>query len=198
MVLTQTDEIQSAEYVLGLADDAAIARADGRMRTDPVFAGAVRRWEDDFGGLLIGPADHVAPAHVLEAVRARLFGRPADPVAPGFPWGRLIGAIVAAKVVAVGAVLGWNAWWTTTIDIATPYGPAELAWHARQGRIRLDHAGPQTLQIWVETDGGLRYLGAEGGWIRAGLSAGDTLVLGEGRPASPEGPTSRVVLGTAN
>lgn len=195
MALTPSDEILSAEYVLGLLDETSAVRVESRISSDPLFAGAVLRWEEDFAGVLIGPADHVPPAHVLEAVQARLFGVPDTASGARFPWGRLIGAIVAAKIVAVSAVLGWNAWWTTRTDIATAYGPAQLYWHGRQGRIRLDHPGPGTLQVWIEEDGALRYLGAEGDWIRAGLSEGDTLILGEGRPSNPAGPTSRVVLG---
>lgn len=193
--MTLNDEIFSAEYVLGLLDEADSARAEARAAREPGFAGLLQQWEEDLVATLAGPTDYLAPAHVLDEVRARLFGIPAEPAASGFPWGRIIGGILAFKIGAISLVLGWNAWFTMRTAVATPFGPAEVVWHMRQGRVRLDHAGPETLQIWIEEDGGPRYLGSEGDWIDAHLSEGDTLLLGQGRPATPSGPTVRVVLG---
>ena len=138
----------------------------------------------------------MAPAHVLNAVRITLFGRPPERAASaGLPWGRIIGGILAVKITLAATVLGWNAYWTERVQLVTPHGPAELTWHSRQGRIRLDHAGPEELHIWTEGPDGPLYLGAEGVWISSGLKAGSVLDIATGRPGQMAGPTSRIVLG---
>ncbi|MGR3744478.1 MAG: hypothetical protein ACU0BC_09905 [Pseudooceanicola nanhaiensis] len=196
--MSAADDILSAELALGLLDGPEAARAEARVKEDPDFARRVAQWGDDLAATIGGPADLRAPAHVLDRVRDRLFGKLApvrDPVtAWGLPWGRIIGAIVAAKVILAAAILAWNQYWISRAEIPTAWGPAKVAWHQRQGRIRLEHPGPPDLLVWVEEAGALRYLGTEGDWIAAGLQRGAVLLLGPGRPARPEGEPVRLIL----
>lgn len=198
--MTTADDILSAQLVLGLLDGPDAAQAEGRAASDAGFARRVARWEDDLAVAFAAPSGMPAPDHVLDNVRRQLFGAEPPPARArgpwaGLPWGRILGGMLAFKMVAIGGVLGWNTVQTSHTGLDTRWGPAELAWHAGQGRVRLTHAGPEDLQMWVEEAGGLRFLGGEDDWIHAGLPAGSVVHVGRGRPAGPDGATTRIVLG---
>jgi len=201
--MTQGDIILSAELAMGLLDGPDAARAEERLAGDSAFARMVADWEDDLVAAFASLEDHRAPPEVLDRVRARLFGV-ADQSAPagfGLPWGRILGSILAAKAVVVAGVLGWNAWWTSHVQLATPFGPAVLDWHQGQDRVRLRHDSPAELHLWVDLGAGqgLVYLGREGDWITSRdarqLVAGTVLLIGPGRPAQPDEQAIRLVLG---
>jgi len=99
--LPDDDDLLAAEYVLGLADAAARAIAEARVKRDPQFAAAVAAWENRLGGLNDGYDDAPAP-NLLPQIEARLF-----PVArlPKRGWFRLAAGAAVAAALAVAVVV---------------------------------------------------------------------------------------------
>lgn len=108
--LTRDDEDNAlaAEYVLGVQDMAERAAAERRLRTDPVFAGRVARWEIDFAAMNDGFAEAKAP-DLMPRIEARLFGRPeTQPSGAGASsagwWWQFLGGVVGAGALALLAL----------------------------------------------------------------------------------------------
>jgi anti-sigma-K factor RskA len=98
----EEDDAFAAEYVLGVLDLADRARAEDRIRLEPVFAGAVAAWELRLSGLNDEFADVPAP-NLLPKIDARLFPAPARPQRSWLGW--LAGAGVAAAIALAALML---------------------------------------------------------------------------------------------
>ncbi len=98
LILTSQDEDDAfaAEYVLGVLDAADRARAEARIKHEPVFAAAVAAWEQRLSGLNDDFADVPAP-NLMPQIEARLFPVAAKPRRSWFGW--LAGAATAAVLV---------------------------------------------------------------------------------------------------
>jgi anti-sigma-K factor RskA len=97
----EEDDAFAGEYVLGVLDAADRARAEDRIRHEPLFAAAVAAWEQRLSGLNDDYADVPAP-NLMPRIEARLFPAPAKPQRSWFGW--LTGA-AAAAAVAIAAVI---------------------------------------------------------------------------------------------
>ncbi len=106
-----SDDLQAAEYVLGVLDAGARRRVQGRIESDPGFSGRVAEWEQRFAALLaqIEPVD--APAHIWPRVRTQLGwspmegGRESMLQSVGFWRGATAAALATAAVLAVVALV---------------------------------------------------------------------------------------------
>lgn len=118
------DDLLAAEFVLGLAEGADHARAQGLMQTSPAFAAAVAGWQ-----ARLGPLDDeitpVTPPDLMPQINARLFGTKRRLRWPRFDWlnmpsgwlGSLLGtgAMAALSVLAVALMLEWGG-----VGVGTP------------------------------------------------------------------------------
>ncbi len=89
----EEDDAFAAEYVLGVLDAADRARAEDRIKHEPVFAADVAAWEQRLSGLNDAYDDAPAP-DLLPRIEARLFPVAAKPQRSWFGW--LAGAATAA------------------------------------------------------------------------------------------------------
>jgi anti-sigma-K factor RskA len=92
----EEDDAFAGEYVLGVLDAADRARAEDRIKHEPVFAAAVAAWEQRLSGLNDDYDDAPAP-NLLRNIEARLFPVAAKPQRAWFGW--LAGAAAAAAIV---------------------------------------------------------------------------------------------------
>lgn len=92
----EEDDAFAAEYVLGVLDAADRARAEARMKLEPVFAAAVGAWEQRLSGLNDDFAEVPAP-NLMPKIEARLFPVADKPRRSWFGW--LAGAATAAVLV---------------------------------------------------------------------------------------------------
>jgi anti-sigma-K factor RskA len=120
--LPDADDLQAAEYALGVTDIAARQAAETRAARDPAFAARIADWQAHFAGLNDDFAPAAAPPDLMERVEARLFPRPAQP-APRAPWSWLRGLGPGA------VVLGLVAWF-----LFAPALPEMTATLADQGQ----------------------------------------------------------------
>ena len=99
----ERDDLQAAEYVLGVLPLPDRIIVETRIKSDPTFAATVTAWENRLSGLN-DAYDPVPAPNLLPQIEARLFGQPAKPRRRWAGW--LAGAFTAAAlVVAVIAVL---------------------------------------------------------------------------------------------
>ncbi|QYK40186.1 MAG: anti-sigma factor [Paracoccaceae bacterium] len=105
----EEDAALAAEYVLGVLDLPERAAAERRIKTDPVFAGRVTKWEFDLAGMNGGFPEVKAP-NLLPQIEARLFGTAETQKAQGAAkaraagggwWLRFFGGSAAAGLLAV-------------------------------------------------------------------------------------------------
>jgi anti-sigma-K factor RskA len=97
----EEDDAFAGEYVLGVLDAADRARAEDRIRHEPLFAAAVAAWEQRLSGLNDDYDDMPAP-NLLPKIEARLFPVAAKPQRSWLGW--LAGAATAA-VLAIAAFM---------------------------------------------------------------------------------------------
>jgi anti-sigma-K factor RskA len=97
----EEDDAFAGEYVLGVLDAADRARAEARIRHEPVFAAAVAAWEQRLSGLN-DDYDEVPAPNLLPKIEARLFPVAARPQRSWFGW--LAGA-AAAAAIAIAALM---------------------------------------------------------------------------------------------
>ncbi|MFN4158337.1 MAG: anti-sigma factor domain-containing protein [Gemmobacter sp.] len=201
----EEDAALAAEYVLGVQDPAERAALERRIKTDPVFAGRVTKWEYDLGGMNDGFSDARAP-NLLPAIEARLFGAPetqrATARAKGSGWWmRFLGGSAAAGVLAV-MVLSTLPPPVPPSPVAPVAGPVFTATLAGEGQplvIAARYEG-ETLVVTrtageAAPEGQVHEL-----WLIAGEAAPVSLGLIETRelrrslPALPEGATLAISL----
>jgi anti-sigma-K factor RskA len=97
----EEDDAFAGEYVLGVLDAADRARAEDRIRHEPLFAAAVAAWEQRLAGLNDDYPEVPAP-NLMPKIEARLFPVAARPQRSWFGW--LAGAATAA-VIAIAAFI---------------------------------------------------------------------------------------------
>jgi anti-sigma-K factor RskA len=149
----EEDDAFAGEYVLGVLDAADRARAEDRIRHEPVFAAAVAAWEQRLSGLNDDYDDAPAP-NLLPNIEARLFPVAARPRASWFGW--LAGAATAAVLaIAVFILLPGPA---TPDFVATLQGegqPLVIAASYADGILSLNQsAGPaaeagRVYELWL-------------------------------------------------
>ncbi len=106
-----SDDLQAAEYVLGVLDAGARQHAQARIDAESGFAGLVAEWEQRFAALIAEIAPVAAPAHVWPRVRTRLGwsavqgARPKLLQSVSFWRGATAAALATAAVLAMIAVL---------------------------------------------------------------------------------------------
>ncbi|MCB1518801.1 MAG: anti-sigma factor [Hyphomicrobiaceae bacterium] len=93
------DDVLAAEFVLGLLDLTAHARAERRAASDPDFARKVLFWQTHLASLDV-EVDRVAPPDVFPKIEARLFGSPRKLV-----WSGLWNDLRVWRALAAGALL---------------------------------------------------------------------------------------------
>jgi anti-sigma-K factor RskA len=103
--LREEDDMLAAEYALGVLDAADRAAAEARAATDPAFAAAIARWQDQLSPLNAGYAEVAPPARVRQNIEQRLFPTTAAPRHRFALWGGLAGLALAASVVVGVLVL---------------------------------------------------------------------------------------------
>ncbi len=149
----EEDDAFAAEYVLGVLDAADRARAEARIRLEPVFAAAVAAWEQRLSDLNDDFDDVPAP-NLLPKIEARLFPVAAKPRSTWFGW--LAGAATAAVIAIAAFILVPNP--ATPELVATLQGegqPLVIAASYADGILSLDQsAGPaaatgSVYELWL-------------------------------------------------
>lgn len=162
------DDLQAAEYVLGVhagAQQAVLAR---RAETDPAFARRVAAWEERLAPMADGVAPVAPPAAVKTALDRRLFGPAPSPARPGLwsslaLWRALAGGAAAALLLSLAlprtapptaapSVMGSLAATTSDVHYMVAYDP-------RSGAISLAHLSGQpspdhVFQLWLVAEDG--------------------------------------------
>lgn len=106
-----SDDLQAAEYVLGVLDAGARRRAEARIESDAAFAGLVAEWEQRFAALLSQIEPVEAPSHIWPRVRTQLGWSPMQGGREGllqslsFWRGATAAALATAAVLAVVALV---------------------------------------------------------------------------------------------
>jgi anti-sigma-K factor RskA len=173
----EEDAALAAEYVLGVLDLADRARAEQRIKTDPVFAGRVTKWEYDLAGMNDAFPEEKAP-NLLPAIEARLFGKPETRAASlpavraaGAWWWRFVGGSVTAGAVALLLL--------SALPPPLPPGPAGLVLAATLA------AEGQALVIAARYEGSELVMTRTGGEpAPAGAVHEAWLIVGEAAPVS--------------
>jgi anti-sigma-K factor RskA len=98
----EEDDAFAGEYVLGVLDAADRARAEDRIRHEPVFAAAVAAWEQRLAGLNDDYPEVPAP-DLMPKIEARLFSVAARPQRSWFGW--FAGAATAAAIAIAAFIL---------------------------------------------------------------------------------------------
>ncbi|WP_300019241.1 anti-sigma factor [uncultured Roseobacter sp.] len=101
----EDDDIQAAEYIIGLMPLADRKEFETRLQTDTALAAHVNDWTDRLAPFNADYADSAPPPAVKDAIDQRLF---ASPVARGNWWSalRIRWAVITAALAAVVLVLG--------------------------------------------------------------------------------------------
>ena len=121
------DDIEAAEYVLGVQDLADRRATEARAKADPTFAARVTDWEQRLSGLNDGFDAAPAP-NVLPAIEARLFPKPARRRGGLLAW--LSGAAVAMAIVLLAVAILVPPANTVVAVLGTP--DARLVYEVRQ------------------------------------------------------------------
>lgn len=103
--LPPDDDVQAAEYVLGLLDELSRRRAATRLADDPAFARLVEEWERRFSPWLLRAPETAPSPHTWERIRERLGWRSERTPARGLwdnaaLWRRAAGIALVAGIVA--------------------------------------------------------------------------------------------------
>ncbi|WP_299827683.1 anti-sigma factor [uncultured Roseobacter sp.] len=101
----EDDDIQAAEYIIGLMPLADRKEFETRLQTDTILAAHVNDWTDRLAPFNADYADSAPPPAVKDAIDQRLF---ASPVGRGNWWSalRIRWAVITAALAAVVLVLG--------------------------------------------------------------------------------------------
>ena len=202
----EADDAFAGEYVLGVLNLADRIAAEARIKTDPVFAARIARWESQFSDLNDGFAPADVPPELLQKIESRLFAQPSPSRLGWRLW--LTGAVTAAVIgFGILMLMPLSAPGTVIASLGAPGAP--LVYEARHDGTHLlvsRSAGTpapdgQTHELWVIAPGAapvsLGLLGADpldveyprppAGWILA--------VSVEPAGGSPTGaPTGPVIL----
>lgn len=106
-----SEDLQAAEYVLGVLDADGRRRAQARIEAEPGFAGLVAQWERRFAALIAEIAPMAVPAHVWLRIRTQLGWSAVDGARPkllqrvSFWRGATAAALATAAVLAVVAIM---------------------------------------------------------------------------------------------
>lgn len=106
-----SEDLQAAEYVLGVLDADARQRAQARIDAEPDFAGLVAEWEQRFAALIAEIAPVSVPAHVWPRIRTQLGwasvqgARPKLLQSVSFWRGATAAALATAAVLVVVALM---------------------------------------------------------------------------------------------
>lgn len=103
--LPPDDDMQAAEYVLGLLDEVSRRRAAMRLADDPAFARLVAEWELRFSPWLLRAPEAAPSPHTWDRIRERLGWRGQGQPARGLwdnavLWRRAAGIALVAGIVA--------------------------------------------------------------------------------------------------
>lgn len=186
------DDLQAAEYVLGVLDTDARRAAQSRIEAEPAFAGLVAEWEQRFASLIaqIDPAD--VPAHIWPRLRTRLGwspmegGRDGLMQSVGFWRGATAAALATAAVLAIVALVrppmpGPQPGPEPIVTTPTPAEPtpAEPAPASEQ---------PKPVVVLARDDG-------QPGWLAAVDAAGGAITMVPiPSPAQPDGRVGELWL----
>jgi len=107
----QIDQALAAELALGLLDGDEARAAQARAADDPVFACAVRDWQERLAGMAEALTPVMAPARARQGIRERLgHSQPplaSDPTARTPWWRGPFGALTGLLAVAATAAVLW-------------------------------------------------------------------------------------------
>ena len=158
MSMTEAEVAAAAEHALGLDEGAARAAARRRAAVDPDFRAEIADWEATLATFWQDVPEVAPPARVWRRLRARLFGRPARPLARLAPWvltGLAAAALAAVLLIPIaprdasapGALIAEIATEDDGLRVLAAYDPAAGAFRVR----RLSGAPPEgrDLEFWA-------------------------------------------------
>ena len=182
------DDLQAAEYVLGVQPADERRRSEARIAVEPAFADLVTAWEQRFAALIAEIAPVPVPAHLWPRIRTRLGWLAVEGArAPltqrvSFWRGATAAALATAAVLAVVAVL-------RPMPAPAPVAPpVVVAPEPVQPPVQPPAEQPKPVVVLARDDG-------QAGWLAAvDAGAGAVTMTPVPSPADPDGRVGELWL----